>query len=63
MYVGVVATEIRRNGWNARGQTAGVSGLNEAGAMSVEKCAGLIFTATRLRKREEAMSVKGKLGR
>lgn len=63
VYPGVVATEIRRNGWNAKGQTAGVSGLNEAGAMSVEECAGLIVSAMRSRKREEVMSVKGKLGR
>jgi short-subunit dehydrogenase len=63
VYPGVVATEIRRNGWNAKGQTAGVSGLNEAGAMSVEECAGLIVSAMRLRKREEVMSTKGKLGR
>jgi len=63
VYPGVVATEIRRNGWNEKGQTAGVSGLNEAGAMSVEECAGLIVSAMRLRKREEVMSIKGKLGR
>ena len=63
VYPGVVATEIRRNGWNAKGQTAGVSGLNEAGAMSVAECAGLILSAMRLRKREEVMSTKGKLGR
>ena len=63
VYPGVVATEIRRNGWNAKGQTAGVSGLNEAGAMSVAECAGLILSAMRSRKREEVMSAKGKLGR
>ena len=62
-YPGVVATEIRRNGWNAQGKTAGVSGLNEAGAMSVEECAGLIVALMRARKREEVMSIKGKLGR
>jgi short-subunit dehydrogenase len=63
VYPGVVATEIRRNGWNAKGETAGSSGLSEAGAMSVETCAGLIVTAMRARKREEVMSAKGKLGR
>ena len=63
VYPGVVATEIRRNGWNAKGQTAGVSGLNEAGAMSVAQCAGLIVSAMRQRKREEVMSAKGKPGR
>lgn len=30
-YPGVVATEIRRNGWNAHGERAGVSGLDEGG--------------------------------
>lgn len=63
VYPGVVATEIRRNGWNAKGQTAGVSGLSEENAMSVEECAGLILSAMRGRKREAVMSAKGKLGR
>jgi len=63
VYPGVVATEIRRNGWNAKGETAGSSGLSETNAMSVEECASLIVTAMRTRKREEVMSAKGKLGR
>ena len=29
VYPGVVATEIRRNGWNAKGERAGKSGLAE----------------------------------
>ena len=63
VYPGVVATEIRRNGWNAKGETAGSSGLSETNAMSVEECASLIVSAMRSRKREEVMSAKGKLGR
>ena len=63
VYPGVVATEIRRNGWNAQGERAGVSGLAEEGAMSVEECASLIVAAMRSRKRDEVMSAKGKLGR
>ena len=63
VYPGVVATEIRRNGWNAKGQTAGVSGLSEENAMSVDECAGLIVSAMRGRKREAVMSAKGKVGR
>ncbi|MEO7255416.1 MAG: SDR family oxidoreductase [Casimicrobium sp.] len=63
VYPGVVATDIRRNGWNAKGETAGTSGLSESNAMSVEECAGLIVSAMRSRKREEVMSAKGKLGR
>ncbi len=63
VYPGVVATEIRRNGWNADGEKAGTSGLSEEKAMSVEVCAGLIVSAMRSRKREAVMSIKGKLGR
>lgn len=63
VYPGVVATEIRRKGWNAYGQPAGSSGLDEKGAMSVEQCAALIVAAMRKRKRDEVMSLKGKLGR
>ena len=63
VYPGVVATEIRRNGWNASGERAGTSGLSEEKAMSVEECAGLIVAAMRSRKRDEVMSLKGKLGR
>jgi short-subunit dehydrogenase len=63
IYPGVVNTEIRRNGWNALGETAGSSGLSEKGAMSVETCAELIVDAINGRKREVVMSAKGKLGR
>jgi short-subunit dehydrogenase len=63
VYPGVVATEIRRNGWDGSGQKAGKSGLSEDKAMTVEQCAGLIVKAMRQRKREEVMSAKGKLGR
>lgn len=63
IYPGVVNTEIRRNGWNARGETAGSSGLSEDGAMSVETCAALIVGAINARKRQVVMSAKGKLGR
>ena len=41
-YPGVVATQIRYRGYNARGEAAGASGLKEEGAMSVEECARLI---------------------
>ncbi len=63
IYPGVVATEIRRHGWNAQGAAAGVSGLAEEGAMSVEECASLIVDAMAKRKRDVVMSAKGKLGR
>jgi short-subunit dehydrogenase len=62
-YPGVVATEIRRNGWNAQGERLGSSGLEERGAMSVETCANLIVAGMSARRREVVMTAKGKLGR
>ncbi len=63
IYPGVVNTEIRRNGWNAKGERAGVSGLKEAGAMRVEDCAAQMLAAMRGRKREVVMTAKGRFGR
>ncbi|HIV70017.1 MAG TPA: SDR family oxidoreductase [Candidatus Aquabacterium excrementipullorum] len=62
-YPGVVATDIRYRGFNAQGQAAGKSGLDERGAMSVETCAGLILNGMARRQRDIVMSAKGKLGR
>lgn len=62
-YPGVVATEIRYRGYNAAGQPAGKSGLDERGAMSVEECARLILQGMDRRQRDIVMSAKGKLGR
>jgi len=62
-YPGVVATEIRYRGFNAKGQAAGKSGLDETGAMSVETCARLIIDGTEARERDIVMTAKGKLGR
>ncbi len=62
-YPGVVATEIRYRGFNAQGQAAGQSGLDEAGAMSVETCARLIREGAARRQRDIVMSAKGKAGR
>ncbi len=62
-YPGVVATEIRYRGFNAEGQAAGKSGLDERGAMSVEECSRLIIDGTEARRRDIVMSAKGKLGR
>ena len=47
-YPGVVATETRRRGFGADGHAAGRSGLDEAGAMSVQACAHLMSTAPRV---------------
>ena len=62
-YPGVVATQIRQHGLNAQGLTAGSSGLDERGAMSVEDCARLIIDGTGSRRREIVMTAKGRLGR
>ena len=62
-YPGVVATEIRYRGYNAAGEPAGKSGLDERGAMSVDACARLIVQGMDRRQRDVVMSAKGKLGR
>ena len=62
-YPGVVATDIRYRGFNAQGQPAGRSGLDESGAMSVETCARLIREGMKARRRDIVMSTKGRLGR
>lgn len=62
-YPGVVATDIRYRGFNAQGQAAGQSGLDERGAMSVETCARLIREGMARRDRDIVMSAKGKLSR
>lgn len=62
VYPGVVATEIRRRGWNARGEPAGKSGLDEADAMPVDECARQIIAAMRDRRRELVMTARGRFG-
>lgn len=62
IFPGVVDTEIRRNGLNSEGQRAGVSGLREQGAMSVDECVDEIVAAMEERKREWVMTSKGRLG-
>ncbi len=62
IFPGVVATEIRRNGFNADGQRAGVSGLAEKGAMTVEQCAKEMVEAIVARKREWIMTPKARFG-
>lgn len=61
-FPGVVATEIRRHGWNGRGEPAGVSGLAEEDAMPVEECARLILDAMRKRRREVVMTARARVG-
>lgn len=62
-YPGVVATEIRRRGYDATGRPAGKSGLDERGAMPVDVCARLILDGLERRRREVVMTAQGRLGR
>jgi short-subunit dehydrogenase len=62
VFPGVVATEIRRHGLNADGTTAGVSGLSEEDAMTVEECARQMISAMRTRRRELVMTGRGRIG-
>ncbi len=62
VYPGVVATETRRRGLDGRGEPAGVSGLDETGAMPVDECARQIIRAIEGRRRELVMTAKGRLG-
>lgn len=62
-YPGVVATEIRRRGYDAAGRPAGKSGLDERGAMPVDTCARLILDGLEQRRREVVMTAQGRLGR
>jgi short-subunit dehydrogenase len=62
-YPGVVATQIRHRGYNAKGEPAGASGLKEDDAMPIEECARLIIDGMMRRRREVVMSARGKLGR
>ena len=61
-YPGVVATEIRRRGWNGRGEPAGVSGLSEAEAMPIDACARRIIDGMRVRRREVVMTARERVG-
>lgn len=62
-YPGVVATNIRHRGFNARGEAAGASGLKEDDAMPVEECARRILEGMDARKREVVMVAKARAGR
>ena len=62
-FPGVVATRTRHRGYNAKGEAAGFSGLNEDDAMSVPECARLIIDGMNRRQREVVMTARGKFGR
>jgi short-subunit dehydrogenase len=62
-YPGVVTTQLRHRGYNARGDAAGFSGLKEDDAMTVQECARLLVEGMERRQRDVVMTAKGKLGR
>ncbi len=62
-YPGVVATDIRRRGYNAQGQPAGSSGLSEDKAMPVDVCVNKILQGIERRQRDVLMSPQGRLAR
>lgn len=62
VYPGVVATDIRLHGYGPDGRPAGVSGLREDNAMSVQECARRILAATRARERELVMTLQARIG-
>ena len=62
IFPGVVATAIRLNGLNADGQRAGISGLEERGAMTVEQCVSEMLEAMSKRKREWIMTPTARFG-
>ncbi len=62
VYPGVVATETRRRGLDGRGEPAGVSRLDERGAMPVEECVRRMVRAIEGRRRELVMTARGRFG-
>lgn len=62
IYPGFVATGIRENATGADGKAAKIDPVNKDDVMSVEECADLMLRAMAARKREEVMTLKGKLG-
>ncbi len=62
VYPGFVATGIRENATGANGKPALIDPVDHAGVMSVAECTRLIVNAINHRKREEIMTLKGKLG-
>lgn len=62
LFPGVVATDFRGNGFDAKGERAAVASPADDRAMSVERCATLAIAGMRSRQREVVMSMQGRLG-
>ena len=62
IYPGFVTSEIRERAFGADGQPLGKSPVRESEVMSAEECARIMIDAIARRKREEVMTLRGKLG-
>jgi short-subunit dehydrogenase len=62
IYPGFVTSEIRERAFGADGQPLGKSPVRESEVMSAEECARIMINAIAKRKREEVMTLRGKLG-
>ena len=62
IYPGFVASEVRARALGPDGQPLVASPVQESQVMSVGTCARLIVAAMQKRKREEVMTLRGKLG-
>jgi short-subunit dehydrogenase len=62
IYPGFVTSEIRQRAFGADGQPLVTSPVREAEVMSAEECARIMIVAMAKRKREEVMTLRGKLG-
>ena len=62
IYPGFVCTGVRERAFGPDGKPLGESPVQEGRVMTVETCARLIVQAMACRKREEVMTLRGKLG-
>ena len=62
VYPDFVATETRKHAFGPDGQPLGHSPVQESKVMSAEECARITLQAVAKRKREEIMSLRGKIG-
>jgi short-subunit dehydrogenase len=62
IYPGFVTSEIRERAFGTDGKPLKNSPVREAEVMTPQECAGLIISAMTKRRREEVMTLRGKLG-
>ena len=62
IYPGFVTSEIRKWAYGADGKPLEKSPVRESEVMTAEECARIMINAIARRKREEVMTLRGKLG-